>query len=109
MCETISYKLFLGDILVKKCVEILNLIVNDEGEIISNNIVLKSHDYLTILIEEPIIYKKDRINGILFFGDGTIQFHLEKECISQNWAVFPIDLIKKIMRKITENKCRKFV
>lgn len=103
-------KIALGDILSKECMRVLNLSTNNDGCVINNfnGYVMEWHDLETIDLFNPIPYEDDRIDGILFFGDGTIEFHFEKECDARNWAEFSNDYIKMIIEDLKENQCSKF-
>ena len=104
-------KLALYDILSKECMGILNLSINDEGCVVNNinGDIMEWHDLETIELFNPIPYEDDRIDGILFFGDGTIEFHLEKECDAINFADFSNDYIKMIIEELKNKQCSKFV
>ena len=38
---------------------------------------------------------------ILFYGDGTIEFHDEESCDAYNWAEFDKESIKKVIEYLT--------
>ena len=101
-------KIAFGDILTKKCMRLLNLSVNNDGDIINNGLTMKRYDLKTISLLNPIPYNDDRIDSVLFFGDGAIEFHLEKSCRGVNWADFSNDYIMLIIEKLKENQCLKF-
>ena len=55
------------------------------------------------------VYKEDDVvDGVLFFGDGTIEFHLANDGDAVNWADFDVDFIKMIIRELKRNQCSKF-
>ena len=72
---------------------------------VQDGAILKSNDYCTITIENPLPYENDRIDGVWVFGDGTIEFHLENECEALNWNDFDCDLIEKIIGIINHESC----
>lgn len=98
-------KIALCDILTQHCMRILNLSTNDKGEIIRNKEIMEWSDMETISLFNPIPYDNDKIDAVLFFGDGTIEFHFEKECDARNWAEFSNDYIKLIIEELKDNQC----
>lgn len=48
----------------------------------------------------PFEYDGDRIDGVLFFGDGTVEFHLENSQEAINWAEFPNEIIRRVIDAI---------
>lgn len=49
---------------------------------------------------EPIAYEDDRIDGLLFFADGTVEFHLENEQDALNWCEFPTKTIEDVLTSL---------
>lgn len=49
---------------------------------------------------EPIAYDDDRIDGLLFFADGTTEFHLEREQDALNWCQFLPKTIEEVLVKV---------
>ena len=56
----------------------------------------------TLVGIEPISYEDDRIDGLLFFADGTVEFHLEKEQDALNWCNFSPKIIKEVLVKLRD-------
>ena len=106
--RNIFKKLALSDTLTKECMRVLNISFDNDGSVINNGEIMEWNDLETISLFNPIPYENDRIDGVLFFGDGTIEFHLEKECDAINWADFTNDIIKMIIKDLEENQCSKF-
>lgn len=107
--RNIFKKLALSGTLTKECMRVLNLSFGNDGSIIINNgEIMEWDDLETISFFSPIPHENDRIDGILFFGDGTIEFHLENECDAINWADFTDDVIKMIIKELEKNQCSKF-
>ena len=98
-------RVLLHELLVKACFESLGLSLNDKLQMVKDGAILKSNDYCTITIENPLLYENDRIDSVLVFGDGTIEFHLENECEALNWDDFDCDLIEKIIGIINHEIC----
>ena len=103
-------KLALSDKLTKECMRILNLTTDEDGCVINNGDIMGWDELESISLYKPIPYEEedDRIDGVLFFGDGTIEFHLERECDAINWAEFSNDYIKMIIEELENNQCSKF-
>ena len=107
--KNIMKKLALGDKLTKECMRVLNLSINNDGCVINDGDIMDWNDWECISLFSPISYEGDRIDGVLFFGDGTIEFHLENDCDAINWIDLSNDYIKMIIEKLAENQCSKFV
>lgn len=50
----------------------------------------------------PFDYEDDFINGILLFGDGTLELHLEESEDALNWSEFDYDTLLKVEKVLTE-------
>jgi hypothetical protein len=100
-------KIALFDILTTRCIEILQLTFDKDRNVISNGEIMEWCDAEAISLSNPIPYDNDKIDAILFFGDGTIEFHLEKECDAINWYYFPTDFIKLVLEEINNKNYEK--
>lgn len=94
-------KIVLGDKLIELSMTILGLSSNGNGEIYDNGVLLDWDCFETIDIE-PIQCNEDNINGVLFFGDATVEFHFENECDALNWADFDEKIIIQVIKKLSE-------
>lgn len=94
-------KLVLGDRLIELAMTILGLSFNENGEIYDNGVLLDWDSFESIDIE-PIQLNEDSINGVLIFGDATIEFHLASECDALNWAYFDVNTITQVIKKLSE-------
>ena len=103
-------KLALSDKLTQECMRVLNLTIDEDGCVINNGDIMEWDELESISLYNPIPCdeENDRIDGVLFFGDGTIEFHLERECDAINWAEFSNDYIKMIIEELENNQCSKF-
>ena len=45
---------------------------------------------------EPYGYNSDKIDSVLFFADGTVEFHLKTEEDAYCWDTFPLEVIEDI-------------
>ena len=57
-------------------------------------------DYETIDLPNEVELDEDSINGVLFFGDGTIEFHLKNEQDAINWAEFSEEINEKVIEQL---------
>lgn len=91
-------KLILDSVLTAAVVNGMGLIWNDdemafytsEGDYIR-------WDEMEMIVFDPFDYDGDRIDAVVFFGDGTIEFHFEESQEAVNWAEFPNDVIRKVI------------
>lgn len=100
-------KINLYDTLVNELITALELSVV-EGGIMNNGEIMEWHDLESLSLFNPIPYENDRIDGVLLFGDGTIEFHLENDGDALNWAEFTNDYIKMIIQELQEKQYSKF-
>lgn len=57
-------------------------------------------DYETIDLPNEVELDEDSINGVLFFGDGTIEFHYKNGQDAINWAEFNEEVIEKVIEQL---------
>ena len=57
------------------------------------------NEHISIDIE-PLSYEKDLIDGVLFFADGTVEFHLKNEQDAYNWAQFSPKVIEEVLVRL---------
>ncbi len=57
-------------------------------------------DYETINLPNEVELDEDSINGVLFFGDGTIEFHYKNRQDAINWAVFSEEVVEKVIEQL---------
>ena len=69
-----------------------SLMVNDSKRELS--------DYEEIKLPNEVELDKDSIDGVLIFGDGTIEFHLKNEQDAINWAEFSDEVIEKVIGQL---------
>jgi hypothetical protein len=55
------------------------------------------HTFIEI---EPLAYDDDLIDGLLFFADGTVEFHLEKEQDALTWHTFSPKIIEDVLVRL---------
>lgn len=57
------------------------------------------YEYALVDIE-PVEYDGDYIDAVMFFYDGTVEFHFQKEQDAFCWDLFPIETIEEVYAKI---------
>ena len=65
-----------------------------------NDSPMKWTDYETIDLPNEVELDEDSIDGVLIFGDGTIEFHLKNEQDAPNWAEFSEEVIEKVIGQL---------
>ena len=80
---------------------ILGLTWNDETySLMVNDSKRELSDYETIKLPNEVELDEDSIDGVLFFGDGTIEFHLKNEQDAINWVEFSEEVIEKVIEQL---------
>ena len=69
-----------------------SLMVNDSKRELS--------DYEGIKLPNEVELDEDSIDGVLIFGDGTMEFHLKNEQDAINWAEFSEEVIEKVIEQL---------
>ena len=59
-------------------------------------------DYEVIDLPNKVELNEDSIDGVLFFGDGTIEFHLKNEQDAINWAEFSEEINEKVIEQLEQ-------
>lgn len=59
-------------------------------------------EYLSLDII-PISFENDYIDAVLFFGDGTIEFHLDETQDALNWSEFSTDIIEQVLTNLSKS------
>ena len=57
-------------------------------------------DYEGIRLPNEVELDKDSIDGVLIFGDGTMEFHLKNLQDAPNWAEFSEEVIEKVIGQL---------
>ena len=88
--------------------DILNAEWNDEtNSIVLNGSTMEWTDHEVIDLPNEVELDEDSIDSILFFGDGTIEFHYKNEQDAINWAEFSEEVNEKVIEqlKLAWNEC----
>ena len=81
--------------------DILNAEWNDEtNSIVMNGSTMEWTDHEVIDLPNEVELDEDSIDSILFFGDGTIEFHYKNEQEAINWAEFSEEVNEKVIEQL---------
>lgn len=81
--------------------DILNAEWNDEtNSIVINGSTMEWTDHEVIDLPNEVELDEDSIDSILFFGDGTIEFHYKNEQDAINWAEFSEEVNEKVIEQL---------
>ena len=95
-------KIFTNEaILVALICDIFGLSWNDEANsYMVNGSTMEWTDCETIDLPNEVKLDEDSIDGVLIFGDGTIEFHYKNEQDAINWAEFSEEVIEKVIEQL---------
>ena len=80
---------------------ILGLSWNDETySLMVNDSKRELSDYETIKRPNEVELDEDSIDGVLIFGDGTMEFHYKNLQDALNWAEFSEEVIEKVIEQL---------
>ena len=80
---------------------ILGLSWNDETySLMVNDSKRELSDYETIKLPNEVELDEDSIDGVLIFGDGTMEFHYKNLQDAINWAEFSDEVIEKVIEQL---------
>ena len=80
---------------------ILGLSWNDETySLMVNDSKRELSDYETIKLPNEVELDEDSIDGVLIFGDGTMEFHYKNLQDAINWAEFSGEVIEKVIEQL---------
>lgn len=96
--EKISY----FDTLLSLTIVASGIKVKDDIMYDSEDNELAWEDMEYISFENTIPYNKNHIDGLLIFGDATIEFHEKESEEAFNWADYPIEIIQSVIDRLKE-------
>ena len=64
------------------------------------NYYFEAYDIEFLKLQNEIPYDNDFIDGVLFFGDGTIEFHFKNTMDAENWANFDESIILSVINEL---------
>ena len=80
---------------------ILGLTWNDETySLMVNDSKRELSDYETIKLPNEVELDEDSIDGVLIFGDGTMEFHYKNLQDAINWAEFSEEINEKVIEQL---------
>ena len=65
-----------------------------------NELAWEDMEYVTL--DNTILYNNGHIDGVLIFGDATIEFHEKESEEAFNWVDFPIETITQVIDRLKE-------
>ena len=81
--------------------DILGIDWNDEVDLyMVNGSTMEWTDHEVIGLSNEVELDEDSIDGVLLFGDGTIEFHRKNEQDAPNWAKFSEEVIEKVIEQL---------
>ena len=80
---------------------ILGIDWNDEvNSFMANGSPMEWTDHEVIDLPNEVELDEDSIDGVLIFGDGTIEFHYKNEQDAINWAEFSEEVNEKVIGQL---------
>lgn len=67
---------------------------------IVNGTIMEWTDHEVIVLPNEVELDEDSIDSVLFFGDGTIEFHYKIEQDAINWAEFSEEVNEKVIEQL---------
>ena len=81
--------------------DILGIDWNDEADLyMVNGSPMEWTDHEVIGLPNEVELDEDFIDGVLIFGDGTIEFHYKNEQDAINWTGFSEEVIEKVIEQL---------
>lgn len=81
--------------------DILNAEWNDEtNSIVMNGSTMEWTDHEVIDLPNEVELDEDSIDSVLFFGDGTIEYHYKNEQDAFNWGGFSEEVNEKVIEQL---------
>lgn len=81
--------------------DILGIDWNDEANLyMVNGSTMEWTDHEVIDLPNEVELDEDSIDGVLIFGDSTIEFHLKNEQDAINWTGFSEEVIEKVIGQL---------
>ena len=91
--------------------DILGIDWNDEVDLyMVNGSTMEWTDHEVIDLPDEVELDEDSIDGVLLFGDGTIEFHYKNEQDAINWTEFSDEVIEKVIEQLElvwHNNCNR--
>lgn len=95
--KMVHFDNLLATAIVAGKIKIVNDIMYDSED---NELAWEDMEYIEF--RNTIPYNNNHIDGVLIFGDGTIEFHEKESEEAFNWADYPIDIIVGVIDRLKE-------
>lgn len=102
MTESILEKMACFDTLMGVVVNALSITFKDDVMVDKDKMEMSWEDYDYLHLDIGVKYENTHIDGVLIFGDGTIEFHEKETEEANNWADYPIHIIHNVIDNIKE-------
>jgi hypothetical protein len=99
---SILEKLVYFDTLLSLAIVASGINVKDDIMYDSEDNELAWEDMEYISFNNSIPYSEGHLDGLLIFGDGTIEFHEKESEEAFNWVDFPIEIIQSVIDRLKE-------
>ena len=99
---TFFEKLEIFDTLLSLTIVASGINVKDDIMYDSEDNELAWEDMEYVALDNTIPYNNGHINGVLIFGDATIEFHEKESEEAFNWADYPIEIIQSVIDRLKE-------
>lgn len=99
---SIFEKLGIFDTLLSLTIVASGIKVDDDIMYNSEDNELAWEDMEYITLNNTIPYNNGHIDGVLIFGDATIEFHEKESEEAFNWADYPIEIIQSVIDRLKE-------
>ena len=99
---SILEKMAYFDTLLSLTIVASGIKVNDDIMYDSEDNELAWGDMEYVALDNTIPYNNGHINGVLIFGDATIEFHEKESEEAFNWADYPIEVIQSVIDRLKE-------
>ena len=103
---SILEKLKIFDTLLSLTIVASGIKVNDDIMYDSEDNELAWGDMEYVALDNTIPYNNGHINGVLIFGDATIEFHEKESEEAFNWIEYPIEVIQSVIDQLKEQISR---
>ena len=102
--ETAKRLFHYEDVMVKYLMDFFLLEWDDDADcyhyVNDKNYYLEPYDYEFVELQNDIPFEDDFIDGVLFFGDGCIEFRFKNTCEAENWSKFDESIILSVINEL---------
>lgn len=91
------FDILLATAIVAGKIKVVDDIMYDSED---NELAWEDMEYIGF--ENTIPYNNNHIDGVLIFGDGTIEFHEKESEEAFNWFDYPINIIVSVIERLKD-------